>query len=144
MIAKEFLNRVRRQKQLVTEFERRLNETKYEIYSIKSPPLKEQVQTSHQGDISELVERVEITEERYIDAWNKLLDMREAAEKIIGCLDDPVQQAVLLRRYISCQEWEDIATEMEYSVSHIYTLHGQALLSLERMPDVKIVVNSSF
>lgn len=143
MSVKGFFNMVRRQRALVTGYERRLNETKYEIYSIKSPPLKEQVQTSHQSDIGELVERVELTEEKYIDAWNKLLDMREVAEDIIGRLDDPVQQAIMLRRYISCQEWEDIATEMEYSVSHIYTLHGQALILLERMPAVKMIVNNS-
>lgn len=137
MSVKGFLNMVRRQKQLTASAEKELNEVKYEIYSLKSPPLKERVQTSHQGDISELVERMELAQERDIAAWNKLLDMREAAKRIISELADPVQQAILRRRYISCQAWENIAVDMGYSLHHILKLHGQALVSLERMPRVK-------
>lgn len=137
MSVKQFLNRVRLQKNITRAAQKDYEEICYSIYHVSSPSPGEKVQTSHQGDISELVEKMEKAKEKRYDQLNKLLDMQEAARKMIYMLKDPVQQAILLRRYILCQEWENIAVEMSYSLHHILKLHGQALVWLECVPSVK-------
>lgn len=137
MTVKQFLNRVRGQEYKVKTLELELDKTKYEIYHIKSPPLKERVQTSHQGDISELVERMEREQDKVNEEWDILIDLRAVAKKIISMLEDPKKEAILRRRYILCQKWEVIAVDMEFDLRYVYKLHGEALLELENSAKVK-------
>lgn len=48
----------------------------------------------------------------------------------IATLNDPELEAVLIRRYICFQAWEQIADEMHYSVRTILRRHADALTKL--------------
>ena len=83
-----------------------------------------------------------------MDAYAAYADMvdRKAAElsevsgeifRVIHQAPDGTQRAILTRRYLSFQKWEQIAEAMGYTYRNVIRLHGKALLSvkavLERM-----------
>lgn len=141
---KDFLNRVRRQECEVLVAEQELKKLRYEIYNLKSPPLKERVQTSSQGGIEKLVEAEEMAMERVNEEWDSLIKMRMAAKDIIRKLEDEKERAILRRRYILGQKWETVAVEMSLDLKWVYKLHGRALYKLESMPDVILTIKSDY
>ena len=52
---------------------------------------------------------------------------------IISWLDDWNERAVLEHKYINCEDWITISFKLNYSIQHIYRLHGQALYKLSIM-----------
>lgn len=140
MTVKEFLNSVRTQEQEAIAIEEECKKIEYEIYGIKGLDIKEKVQSSHKGDLSELVERHEQAMEKVVDEWNALMSLREDAKRIIAMLADPDQRAILRRRYILYQKWELIAVETHQDLRWVYRLHGRALQELENTPEAKLTV----
>lgn len=66
-----------------------------------------------------------------LNAWR-----REAIARI-NRVEDSDQRNVLFARYIEDKRWERIASEMNFSDSHIYRIHGDALLSfIEKNQDI--------
>ena len=73
-----------------------------------------------------------------VDMEHKLLeDIVELTKMInvgldmINSLEDPVDQLILVMRYINHMRWEDIATELNYSVDHVYYKHRHALKKIK-------------
>lgn len=63
--------------------------------------------------------------------------VRRIALEIRGCISSigvPELEAVLIRRYISFQPWDQIAEEMHYSLRTILRRHAQALDAIQ-VPD---------
>lgn len=50
----------------------------------------------------------------------------------IGTIDNCECQTVLIKRYFEHLSWEDIASQMFYSIRWIYKLHGRALVEMDR------------
>ena len=74
--------------------------------------------------------RVMDLEERLTKEIDELTEKRREIECAVGAVPDEVQREVLTRRYLLYQKWEDIAEEMNYSVQHIFRLHGAALKNM--------------
>ena len=51
---------------------------------------------------------------------------------LIGQMDSPEHQTILINRYFKGRTWEKIADGMPYTKRWILKLHGQALASLEK------------
>ena len=49
---------------------------------------------------------------------------------IISWLDNYDDRAVLEHRYINCEDWLDISFSLNFSVQHLYYIHGRALYRL--------------
>lgn len=130
-MVKEFLDEVRRQEHKVKEMQEELEKMQMEIYSLKSPSLGERVQTSHQGDIGEMIEKMESMCERVNQERKRLLSMRDSVQAIFSLLDNPIEETVMRRRYILCQRYEEIGKAMNYSKDAIYKFHRSALWKLE-------------
>lgn len=67
-----------------------------------------------------------------------LVDLKRRIMALIANVEDPEQQTLLEKRYLSFLPWERIATDMHYSVQHVYRIHGEALASAEaamRVPE---------
>ena len=47
--------------------------------------------------------------------------------RLINLVDDPQAHLVLQMRYRNFKKWEQIAAETNYSITHIYRIHGMAL-----------------
>ena len=52
--------------------------------------------------------------------------MRDIGERI-GALDDGVHKLVLMKRYLCYEKWKKIASDLNYHVSHVMRVHGEAL-----------------
>lgn len=83
------------------------------------------------GNVAErAVLRVMELEERLSKEIDELTAKLREIELAVNAVPDEVQREVLTRRYLLYQKWEDIAEEMNYSVQHIFRLHGAALKNM--------------
>ena len=48
---------------------------------------------------------------------------------------------LLVNRYINFYTWEKIAEDMDYSVVHIYRLHGQALKEFQNVMECYVDID---
>lgn len=141
---KSFLNSVRRQEMEFKAIEEELSRVRTDIYFLKSPRLEEKVQTSHQAELSEKVERLEFYEEQVRDELEKLASLRITAKKIIALEPDTEKRAILIRRYLLGQKWESIAVQMNLGLQWVFKLHGQSLFLLESNDLAKEAIKSEY
>lgn len=64
-----------------------------------------------------------------------LLERRKAVDVISGIKNDSFQD-VLIYRYVLGLDWQAVAKRMNYSVTHIYKLHGWALKAYEKVSEI--------
>lgn len=133
MTAKEYLNRVRQQNYVVRQAEKELTAVKSDILSLRAASLSEKVSGTKESDLADKYVKLEKYFDKVIAEWDKLIDMRIEAKAMIAMVPEGKQQAVLYARYINCEEWEQIASELHYSWKGIFKLHGRALQSFERV-----------
>ena len=70
---------------------------------------------------------------KYIKEWDELIDARNEADKILARMDEFLHANVLWLYYIRCKTWEQVAAEMSFSESYIFTMHGLALNEFEAL-----------
>lgn len=70
------------------------------------------------------------TENECINTEQAVKQTEHEIKHCIAALGDPELEAVLIRRYIIFQSWEQIADEMHYSVRTILRRHADALEKL--------------
>lgn len=131
MTARDYLNRIRRQNQIVKQTKKEMTEVRSDILSLRASSLSEKVSGTKESDLADKYIRLEKYFDKVNTEWDKLIDMRTEAKAMIRALPDENQQAVLYARYINCDRWETIAFDMHYSWKHIFRLHGRALQSFE-------------
>lgn len=66
--------------------------------------------------------------DRYIDT-NQMIQKRISEISDIDC------RTVLELRYLSRKKWSDIAVEMGYCLTHIYTLHNKGLNEIQMLKE---------
>ena len=81
--------------------------------------------------VGQAVEMMARWEEKIVAEIDRLCDLREEIEAVIGAVPDPVQRELLERRYIQLQSLKMIAEKMGYSEDHIKHMHGWALLKIK-------------
>lgn len=102
------------------------------------------MQTSHQAELSEKVERLEFYEKQVRDELEKLTSLRITAKKIIALEPDTEKRAILIRRYLLGQKWESIAVQMNLGLQWVFKLHGQSLFLLESNDLAKEAIKSEY
>lgn len=133
MTARDYLNRIRRQNQIVKQMEKEMMEVRSDILSLQASSLSEKVSGTKESDLADKYIRLEKYFDKVNTEWDTLIDMRTEAKAMIRALPDENQQAVLYARYINCDRWETIAFDMHYSWGGIFRLHGIALKTFERV-----------
>lgn len=58
---------------------------------------------------------------------NECIELRLRIEHAVNSLNEPRERELMRRRYIEGQRWEQVAYEMNYSIDHIWRLHGMVL-----------------
>lgn len=127
MTVKETLKQARRARGLYKALLASYLEARADAYSIKSPKLGERVQTSHQSDLAEVVEKLERYAENVKEQLGEVLEMTLQAERIINTEQDRKLRGVLYDYYINGKTWEKIAVDLGITYRHVQRLHGQAL-----------------
>ena len=127
MRAKDYLNQIKlldiKIGQRITE----LNQMRDRISLIAGIDYsKDRIQTSPEAGNRQI--------EAMVDFENELLGMiqkeRDLKHTIIGQiqqLENPIYVDILFRRYVECQSFERIASDMSYAYHYVCTLHGDAL-----------------
>jgi DNA-directed RNA polymerase specialized sigma subunit len=89
------------------------------------------------GDVSSTLEQIERLQASYEERLNSSLSRyvrdREAALEILDRLTDPIEKAVIERRYLSNDSWKEIAAALGYAVPSIYKIHRRAMNHLQEL-----------
>ncbi len=70
------------------------------------------------------------TERKQQEAVRQWCDAITQVQIVISWLDDYNDRSVLEHRYINCEDWITISFHLNYSVQHLYYIHGRALYRL--------------
>lgn len=88
------------------------------------------VQTSGAGDrMAEVVPEIVGLEHTIAEYVETLAAHQQRAERIISQIDRPEFRLLLRLYYLNSSQlsWEEVARKMNYSVSHVLWMHGEAL-----------------
>lgn len=61
------------------------------------------------------------------DDVEDMVDLKRRIMADVRKVENPEQQVLLEKRYLSFLNWDRIATDMHYSVQHVYRIHDDAL-----------------
>ena len=62
---------------------------------------------------------------------DRLVDLKQEIVSMIKQVKNPEYQTLLELRYLNFKTWEQIATEMQYSIQHIFRIHNKSLSLLK-------------
>lgn len=133
MTVRELLNRTRKSRYMVDACKKDLIQAKQDAYSLKAVRIGDKIQTNHQSDLEQLVERVEGYEEKLQKNMDELIKLKLEASRVIQGEDDLCIRAILYRRYILGESWKTISYETGYSRSWGTKLIDQSIERLEQL-----------
>ena len=129
---KECLKRYKRAKQRIEAIAMELENIRLEALPGGIDYSRDKIQSSPSN--SQMDDHV-IKVETLITKLNKLksdsIDICTEILNVISSIDDDTYQAVLHRRYILLQSWEEISESMHYSMQWVLLKHGEALAELQ-------------
>ena len=129
---KEYLKRYKRAKQRIEAITTELENIRLEALPGGIDYSRDKIQSSPSN--SQMDDYV-IKVETLINKLNKLksdsVDICTEILNVISSIDDDTYQAVLHRRYILLQSWEEISESMHYSMQWVLLKHGEALAELQ-------------
>jgi hypothetical protein len=66
------------------------------------------------------------------DRMHDLFGLLEEITSVINSVSDTTAQAILTKRYLAANTWEQISRELYISRSHVFELHNAALAEIEK------------
>jgi len=135
LTAKEYLRQIRRIDVHLDHLLKERDELERAQTYLRSPQIDgDRVQTSPSGDppwMGYILKWEKLTEK--IGAkWDELIELKMRILTELHELDDNRYVAILVKRYVEFKSWHKIAYEMNYSIDHVFRLHGEALRAFER------------
>lgn len=133
MTSKEYLKQAYRLDQRIKSDIEELGRLRETVAGAGSPGFEEHRNPNRPTEAPYVqgVERICEMEEKINAEIDRFVDLKEQIRMMIERMDDPDEQMVLRYRYIHNYIWEDIASEMNYSLRWIYKIHSKALDSFE-------------
>lgn len=107
------LDRIRRYREMATKTTTTLNPNK--------------VQSSQDNNMERVIAQICDMSAEIEQNIISLRDTQNRVSKAIEEIKDPMQRAVLYRRYINGEKFEEIAVHMNYCYMQICRIHGKAL-----------------
>jgi hypothetical protein len=83
MTARDYLNRIRRQNQIVKQMEKEMMEVRSDILSLQASSLSEKVSGTKESDLADKYIRLEKYFDKVNTEWDTLIDMRTEAKAMI-------------------------------------------------------------
>ncbi len=77
-------------------------------------------------------------ENRIKDDMKKLVDQKAEIVDTISQIESPEQRTVLEKRYLCFMPWEEVAARTNYSIQHVFRLHGQALKEVDEILKMRV------
>ncbi|WP_437131254.1 hypothetical protein [Peptostreptococcus russellii] len=94
---------------------------------------KERVQSSKGVNTENIVCKIADTKSIINDLIRDKLELVTEITLKINELEDNTLEVILRDRYLRCKCWEQIAVDLNYSIRHVYKLHGKALKSFDKI-----------
>lgn len=133
MTAKEHLLQVKRADAVIANRQSELENLRELSTSISCSNEGEKVQKTLDTDkISSLIAKIVDIQHEINDSIDDYIDLKHKIASEINGLGVGDHTKVLFKRYIEYKSWELIAVEMNFSIRHIYNLHGTALLEFQK------------
>lgn len=110
-----------------------LEQARRDAYALKAVRIGDKVQTNHQSDLAQVVEKIERYEEKLQKNIDELIGLKQDAMVIIRKEPDFCARAILYRRYLLAESWETITSEMGYSRSQASKIMDSAIIHLETL-----------
>lgn len=130
-MVRELLKRVRKCRYMVDACIKDLEQARRDAYSLKAVRIGDKVQTNHQSDLAQVVEKIERYEEKLQKSLDELIGLKLEATAIIRQEPDLCARAILYRRYILAESWDTISKETGYSVRQSTRAAAMAINHLE-------------
>jgi len=73
------------------------------------------------------------TENKIGEAVHRWCNAIAEVQTVLSWVEDGRERLVLEYRYVNCEDWITISFRLNYSVQHIYRIHGVALYKLAMM-----------
>lgn len=130
MTARQYLNRVRRIDEDITE----LLETK-----VKAREALTRMTQNYKSDGAQMTadphkfERLAVLDYLIDELVDKQIETKAEILATISKLKDNRLRILVEKYYINLKPWEQVAAEMHYSYSHLMRMHGYALYAVEEL-----------
>ena len=82
--------------------------------------------------IVNLIKRIDIEKEKYIEKYEKCFDEYLKMSNIINKFEG-LEKRILIERYIYDKTWDDIAKDIGYSRMQVYRIHQNIIKKLENV-----------
>lgn len=130
-MVRELLARVRKCRYMVDACIKDLEQARRDAYALKAVRIGDKVQTNHQSDLAQVVEKIEHYEEKLQKNIDELIGLKLDAMAIIRKEPDFCARAILYRRYLLAESWDTISKETGYSVRQSTRAAAMAINRLE-------------
>ena len=130
-MVRELLRRVRKCRYMVDACIEDLEQARRDAYALKAVRIGDKVQTNHQSDLTQVVEKIERYEEKLQKNIDELIGLKLDAMAIIRKEPDFCARAILYRRYLLAESWDTISKETGYSVRQSTRAAAMAINHLE-------------
>lgn len=130
-MVRELLKRVRKCRYMVDACIKDLEQARRDAYALKAVRIGDKIQTNHQSDLAQVVEKIERYEEKLQKSLDELIGLKLEATAIIRNEPDFCAQAILYRRYLLAESWDTISKEMGYSRSQVTKIMESSINFLE-------------
>ena len=130
-MVRELLRRVRKCRYMVDACIKDLEQARRDAYALKAVRIGDKIQTNHQSDLAQVVEKIERYEEKLQKSLDELIGLKLEATAIIRNEPDFCAQAILYRRYLLAESWDTISKEMGYSRSQVTKIMESSINFLE-------------
>ena len=135
MRAKQYLQQYRKCKLRLKRLQEQIDELKDLVDGLSAPQVDgDRVQSSHEPDrMGEVIARKSDLEEELMIEIGNTLDLLNEIEATISAVGNVEYQLLLQKRYIRLETWEVIAEDMHYTSRWLFTMHGRALIEVEKL-----------
>lgn len=130
-MVRDLLKRVRKCRYMVDACIKDLEQARRDAYALKAVRIGDKVQTNHQSDLAQVVEKIERYEEKLQKNIDELIGLKLDAMAIIRKEPDFCARAILYRRYLLAESWDTISKETGYSVRQSTRAAAMAINRLE-------------
>lgn len=132
--AKDYLTQISKTDRLIKRLQDTVSGLRSSLISQNYALKQDIVQTSGptntlESTMSKVLELEEVIDSQIDD----LLTSKKEATDLFEKVADLDQRNILTARYIQGKRWFVIADEVNYSISHVYKIHGQALLTFGKI-----------
>lgn len=133
-VAKDYLTQISKTDRLINRLTDTVSRLRSSLVSQNYALKPDVVQTSGpkntlEGDMSKVLEIEEVIGGQIDD----LIALTREAADLLDKVPDFDQRNILTARYIQREKWFAISEELNFSISQVYKIHGQALLTFGKI-----------